>query len=1278
MGGAFGPRILRPTLSSVDTFQAVLLELSSAASKGLEFEEMLELFCRVVRGHFEVSSVSCWLLQGRELVGLAGDGVYLENHRGRRIPVDSDTYSGRAVRDNVVVLVNDVPAQPDEIAREIHLDSILVSPLAVGGRVIGAIAFSHNTKKRFFTEEMVAKGQILASLLGSLIETARLTRASQEERRRAEALLRCAQVLHSQLEMRAVCDGLTQSVCDLLLARASIMLVKTGQHFEMASAFSQDRDFLHSILDHHQHGICAPAKEMARRAVEMREPVTVRLEEIGDWPPENAVKGQALIAPLFTDETTAVLLVYPQENREFSDPEVSVMRAIAGFGSMAISNAELFTRSGAQAREMQQLLAITSELSSTNDLDKFLERFVLRAAEFLGFQRSCIGLNEADGKCFVRWASIEGIPQPFVMEVPPRAQKHVVLDKKTFWTDDVFSLPDVDVEFATKYQLKQALVVPLLGSDGQSLGLLAVLDHKDRRGISAEDARRAEALAAAVATVLERTRNLFLAVQHQRRAEELVRLALEVGSSIRLPDLVRSLTTRASAMVGAQSAALLLARGSSLETVYISGAANSEDKALARRLNLGMTELLVHHGHEIRYGTAAELLGTSLAQALGWQNITVVRMASGDHETIGVLCLADVGREPTLEDRSLLKAVTAHAAVALDNARLFSRIAQANSQWVEIFDAITDLIVVHDNTDRVLRVNRSMADFIGVRPAELVGLSMRALMAVAQEPGPDPCPFCRAGAGPTDEYVHPVLDRTYLVSTSRVHATLDEGRQTIHVLKDITDRREAERRYRELLDNIQEGLFFSTNEGRFVEVNDALVRMLGYGSREELLQANIYKDLYDTPAERRRFQDAVETAGVLRNFEEVLRKRDGTKIYTLQNAFAVRDSQGNVTQYRGLMLDITELKNFQSELQRQRDFNASILNNTQSLIVVSDTAGLITFANQRCYELGGFEPGDLVGHPLVDVVSPERREILRNALERTLEGEQVGNLEVPVLLAQHGVGQYSVNLSPMRDEGHVNSIVVVMSDITDAAILQAKLMHTEKMAAVGQLVSGVAHEVNNPLTAILGFADLLCEQQGIPEEAKKDLGVIIQEAQRTKQIVQNLLSFARQMPPQRQGVQVNVILRRTVQLRAYDFANHGIRLVLNLQEPLPDVVGDPHQLQQVFLNILNNAYDAVRDTTTPGSVEVTSSEREGYAEVAFVDTGNGIEAPERIFDPFYTTKEVGKGTGLGLSICYGIVREHGGDISAANRTDTTGAIFTVRLPLAAIDGAQAATTGKGN
>jgi PAS domain S-box-containing protein len=618
----------------------------------------------------------------------------------------------------------------------------------------------------------------------------------------------------------------------------------------------------------------------------------------------------------------------------------------------------------------------------------------------------------------------------------------------------------------------------------------------------------------------------------------------------------------------------------------------------------------------------------------------------------------------------------AHAAVVLENARLFLRMEQANRHWVEVFDAITDFIVVHGEDNKVLRVNRSLADFIGVKPAQLIGVSMRALVAMAADDTNQPCPFCRAGGEGVDEYLHPGLGITYLITTSRIGGGAQEGLQTIHVLKDITDRREAERRYRELFDNIQEGLFFSTPEGHYIEVNDALVRMLGYQTREELLQIDIATQLYLSPEQRQRFMREIEEQGVLRNYEETLRRKDGSLIHTLQNCFAVRDPQGRVQQYRGLMLDITEQRNFQAELQRQRDFNNKVLNNTQNMILVVDTAGLISYANRRCFEAGGYSQEDLLGRRLVELVPPGRRETMLQALNQTLAGGQVDRLELPILLGQGRGGQFSINMSPMRDEpGNVNSLVVVMTDITDAAMLQAKLMHTEKMAAVGQLVSGVAHEVNNPLTAILGFSDLLLEQPDVPEGAKKDLRIIMQEAQRTKQIVQNLLSFARQMPPQRLPVQLNAIVRRTLALRSYDLNNHGVKVMERLHEELPEIIGDSHQLQQVFLNILNNAYDAVRESGRPGRIEVTTACGSQYVEIGFRDNGPGVTYPERIFDPFFTTKEVGKGTGLGLSICYGIVREHGGEITCRNNPDEPGATFTVRLPRSAAHAPAAAAAG---
>jgi two-component system NtrC family sensor kinase len=219
------------------------------------------------------------------------------------------------------------------------------------------------------------------------------------------------------------------------------------------------------------------------------------------------------------------------------------------------------------------------------------------------------------------------------------------------------------------------------------------------------------------------------------------------------------------------------------------------------------------------------------------------------------------------------------------------------------------------------------------------------------------------------------------------------------------------------------------------------------------------------------------------------------------------------------------------------------------------------------------------------------------------------------------------------------------------------------MATIGRLVSGVAHEVNNPLAAILGFTDLLLENPDMPTSAKEDLQIILQETQRTKVLVQDLLSFARQRPTQREPVQVNAVLRQTIRLRSYDFASHGVEVLEEFDEKLEETLGDAQQLQQVFLNILNNAYDAIQESGRHGKVRIRTRRMENSIEVTFTDNGTGVSDPDRIFDPFFTTKQAGKGTGLGLSICYGIVRAHGGEILCWNNVTEGGSTFLVRLPV---------------
>lgn len=226
--------------------------------------------------------------------------------------------------------------------------------------------------------------------------------------------------------------------------------------------------------------------------------------------------------------------------------------------------------------------------------------------------------------------------------------------------------------------------------------------------------------------------------------------------------------------------------------------------------------------------------------------------------------------------------------------------------------------------------------------------------------------------------------------------------------------------------------------------------------------------------------------------------------------------------------------------------------------------------------------------------------------------------------------------------------------------LQAQMVQSEKLASLGQLAAGAAHEINNPLTAILGYSDLLADDEALPDRARATAGKIREQARRTKNLVQNLLSFARQVPAERTLLDINTVVTNAVQLRALDLHSGGSTIDLQLESVLPGVRGDNNQLMQVFFNIVSNAIDAMAEISG-GTLTIRTQRDRGNVVVLFTDTGPGIREPHRVFDPFYTTKPVGKGTGLGLSICYGIVEEHGGKIICYNG-QAGGAVFRVELP----------------
>jgi PAS domain S-box-containing protein len=1258
---------------SDEAFQKLLLRLAAKAAERSDAPTLIHFFCRATREFFQVSGVYFWRSRsGDELVGEQADGKMAERFAGLQLDPDQTTVTAEAVRQRRTIFANYVQPEHFPLAREFGALALLAAPLVVSNEVIGAATFLHDSDASFFNEDLAAKATILAGQLGSLLEAARLSEASREEYRRAEILADVAHALHGTPDVAAVIEALADRLRLLLRSRLVCVLLKREGPFELRAVSAETPQLATAARARHDRQTLRFAADLAQRAVTAGESVTLSVggdvHSLGNL----VSPGMLIAAPLRTSRTQGAILVYPRQDGVFTAEEKALVSAIAGFGAVAVAHAELYATAHAQAHELHQLLEISSALTSSAGLEAFLQAFVVHAADFLGYGRCVIALLE-DDRFQLRYSVERGEARNTDAIFPEGVATRSLRAGEVFWTDEAKHIPGVNLEVVNKYQVHQFLAVPLVGGSGQVLGMFGVLDRLDSTGISQEDIRRARALSNQAAVVLEVARNLHLSEQHRRRAEALIELAQEIDGALRLPEFASKFVSRAADLSGSNAGLLavlhegrfqLAALYPSPETSAEGSLPENSDRALDRSLAPALADFAARHAETVVSGTAEELLGKDNATALAWGDCTLVRLAGASGELAALLCLSGRGRALDREDRIFLETLANHGAMALENARLFTRIEQANRHWMAIFDAITDFIVVHDQSDKVLRVNRSLAAMIGLPPAELVGVDMRALLALTSDVAPYSCPFCRAMADDSDEFVHPVFDRTYLVSTSRTQGPSDEGLQTIHVLKDISDRREAERRYRELFDNIQEGLFFSTPGGRFVEVNDAMVRMLGYASREELLQIDIPTQLYSSPLQGERQAEEMTREGHLRNFETTLRCKDGTPIHVLINAFGLYDSQGNLQQIRGLMLDVTGLRTYQSELHRERDFSGKILSNTQSLILVADTAGLVSYANRRWYD-AGFEQRELVGRPLLELAAPGFVRSLAGALQNTLDGQQVDNLELEIMRSTGAAGKFSANLSPMRDEqGNVTSIVVVLTDITDSAILRDKLVHAEKMAAVGQLVAGVAHEVNNPLTAILGFADLLMGNPDLPETARKDLRVILQEAQRTKQIVQNLLSFARQMPPQRNAVQLNSILRRTVQLRSYDFASHGVDVREHFDEDLPDVMGDAHQLQQVFLNILNNAYDAVHEIGRPARIEIMSTKAGEAVEVSFRDNGDGISDPGKIFDPFFTTKEIGKGTGLGLSICYGIVKEHGGEILCHNNFGGEGATFIVRLPAA--------------
>jgi PAS domain S-box-containing protein len=359
--------------------------------------------------------------------------------------------------------------------------------------------------------------------------------------------------------------------------------------------------------------------------------------------------------------------------------------------------------------------------------------------------------------------------------------------------------------------------------------------------------------------------------------------------------------------------------------------------------------------------------------------------------------------------------------------------------------------------------------------------------------------------------------------------------------------------------------------------------------------------------------------------------------------------------------DITEQKRAQDTLARSEARYRNLFESASDAIATFDANGRFTTFNHAAEIISGYRREELLGQWFAPMLPDDELPKALGNFQKALAGE-TGLFETNFYRKDGEIRTIQVTYStPQLDE----EVLCVIRDVTDQKMLQEQLIQSEKMSAIGQLVSGVAHELNNPLAGISAFAQLLLSEKRFPPDQRTAAEMIYAEARRASRIVQNLLTFARQHKPERTPTSVNQVLDDTLELRGYELRVRGIDVERDYDEQVPETMADAHQLQQVFLNLITNAEQAMeRSERDKQRLTVRTRVAGDVIRIEVEDTGPGIPPNllERIFNPFFTTKPTGSGTGLGLSISLGIVREHEGRIWAENAPQG-GARFVIELPL---------------
>ena len=594
-----------------------------------------------------------------------------------------------------------------------------------------------------------------------------------------------------------------------------------------------------------------------------------------------------------------------------------------------------------------------------------------------------------------------------------------------------------------------------------------------------------------------------------------------------------------------------------------------------------------------------------------------------------------------------------------------------SEQSRRVIETSSDAILITDPDRRIAFANSAAHQLFGYPRDTLIG--MRVADTLPPEMRDSVSAFEAAALGGTPQRYETVVLRstgelrTVSVSTS----PLREGNQVTGVvasLRDVTDERRArdavarsEARYRNLVETATDAIFTMDADGSFTSVNRATCEIAGY-AREELLgrRARWLLDPDEFAEVDRHFQHALD--GRARRYECHLYRKDGDRrLLSMTNTPIFQGT--TAIGVLGIARDITADREREEALLRSEARYEHLVETAPDAIFTLDVDGRFTSVNRSFERTCGRPRAELLGVRFNTILEGRQAESAEALFQATLAGRRQRS-ELRYRDVDGMVRTGSIITAPVLEDGRIAGVLGLVRDVTEEKLLSAQLLQREKLAAVGQLVSGVAHELNNPLAGIMAFAQLLESSTAVGPDDRDAIEIIHKEAKRAAKIVSNLLLFARQRDPERASTDLNRVILDTLELRRYVLRTQQVEVVTELDPDLPLVWADSFQLQQVVLNLLTNAEHALRSVDDNRRITLTTRRVESRVVASVTDTGAGIprDALDHIFNPFFTTKAIGEGTGLGLSISDGIVRQHGGQITVKS-TPGYGATFAIELPI---------------